>query len=153
KSVDRGEHRTGGHAGVAGALPVQPWWPAGVCGAADGGVYCRAAERVSPGERDTVGVVTRMSQACGWYHTGMPAVPIRWVLIRDPQEKCATQALLSTQLATTPQQILAWFVRRWHMEVTFEEARAHLGMETQRQWSEKAIALRRPACWVCTRSS
>ena len=78
-------------------------------------------------------------------------VPIRWVLIRDPQEQFATQALLSTKLAATPQQILAWCVRRWRIKVTCEEARAHLGMETQRQWSEKAIAARRPACWGCTR--
>jgi len=88
-----------------------------------------------------VEVVTGM---CVWYHTGMPAVPSRWVVIRDPQEKFETQALLSTQLAATPQQILAWFVRRWQMEVTFEEARAHLGMETPRQWSEKAIARTTP---------
>jgi hypothetical protein len=81
---------------------------------------------------------------CVWYHTGMPAVPIRWVVIRDPPEQFVTQALLSTQLAATPHQILAWFVRRWQMEGTFEEARAHLGMETQRQWSEKAIARTTP---------
>ena len=82
---------------------------------------------------------------CVWYHAGLPAVPIRWVLIRDPQEQCATQAWLSTKLAATPQQILAWFVRRWQIAVPFEEARAHLGLETQRQWSEKAIA-RTPPC-------
>ena len=74
----------------------------------------------------------------------MPAVPIRWVLIRDPQEKCATQALLSTKLEATPPQLLAWCVSRWQMAVTCEEARAHLGMETQRQWSEKAIARTTP---------
>ena len=44
-----------------------------------------------------------------------------------------------------PAQILTWFVRRWTMEVTFEEARAHLGMETQRQWSDRAIARTTPA--------
>lgn len=74
----------------------------------------------------------------------MPAVPIRWVVIRDPQEQFATQALLSTKLEATPQQLLEWFVSRWQMEVTFEEARAHLGMETQRQWSETAIARTTP---------
>src|SRR5262245_5790613 len=74
----------------------------------------------------------------------MPAGPIRWGLIRDPQEKFATQALLSTQLAATPPQSLAWFVRRWQRAVTCEEARAHLGMETQRQWSEQAIARTTP---------
>jgi hypothetical protein len=89
-------------------------------------------------------VVEVVTGTCVWYHAGMPAVPIRWVLIRDPQEKFETQALLSTKLAATPQQILEWFVRRWQMEGTFEEARAHLGMETQRQWSEKAIARTTP---------
>src|SRR5438105_3540797 len=72
-----------------------------------------------------------VSGTCVWYHTGMPAVPIRWVLARDPQEKSSTQALLSTKLDAGPVQILEWFVRRWAVGVTFEEARAHLGVETQ----------------------
>src|SRR5215471_7265790 len=80
-----------------------------------------------------------------WYHTGKPPVAIRWVLIRDPQEDFKPQALLSTNLLYTPEQILPWFVRRWTMEVTFEEARAHLGMETQRQWHARAIARTTPA--------
>ncbi len=74
-----------------------------------------------------------------WYHTGLPPVPIRWVLIRDPQETFTTQALLCTDLETAPAQIIAWFVRRWQMAVTFEEVRRHLGVETQRQWSDLAI--------------
>jgi hypothetical protein len=80
-----------------------------------------------------------------WYHTGKPPVAIRWVLIRDPKKAFKPQALLSTNLAHTPEQILTWFVRRWTMEVTFEEARAHLGMETQRQWNDRAIARTTPA--------
>jgi DDE superfamily endonuclease len=80
-----------------------------------------------------------------WYHTGKPPVAIRWVLIRDPQKRFKPQALLSTNLEHLPEQILSWFVRRWTMEVTFEEARAHLGMETQRQWSDRAIARTTPA--------
>jgi hypothetical protein len=80
-----------------------------------------------------------------WYHTGKPLVAIRWVLIRAPQKRCKPQALLSTNLAHTPAQMLTWFVRRWTMEVTFEAARAHLGMETQRQWNERAIARTTPA--------
>jgi hypothetical protein len=80
-----------------------------------------------------------------WYHAGKPPVAIRWVLIRDPQERFKPQALLSTHLEHTSAQMLAWFVRRWTMEVTFEEARAHLGMETQRQWNDRAIARATPA--------
>ncbi len=41
-------------------------------------------------------------------------------------------------------QILQWFVRRWQIEVTFEEVRTHLGVETQRQWSDQAIARTTP---------
>jgi hypothetical protein len=80
-----------------------------------------------------------------WYHPGQPPVPLRWVLIRDPQARFATQALLCTDLSATPGQILAWFVQRWQLEVTFEEARRHLGLQTQRQWSDLAIARTTPA--------
>ena len=34
---------------------------------------------------------------------------------------------------------------RWQLEVTFEEARAHLGVETQRQWADLAILRTTPA--------
>ena len=80
-----------------------------------------------------------------WYHAGKPPVPVRWVLIRDPDQSFEPQALLSTNLDHTPEQMLTWFIRRWTMEVTFEEARAHLGLETQRQWNAHAIARTTPA--------
>ncbi len=79
-----------------------------------------------------------------WQHAGLPVVPIRWVLIRDPLNRFAPQALLCTDLTCDPARIVGWFVRRWQVEVTFHEARAHLGVETQRQWSDKAIARTTP---------
>jgi DDE superfamily endonuclease len=80
-----------------------------------------------------------------WYSHGKPTVPLRWVLVRDPAGQFKPQAFLCTDQKTTPSQILGWFVQRWQIEVTFEEARAHLGMETQRQWSTPAIARTTPA--------
>ncbi len=80
-----------------------------------------------------------------WYHSGKPVVQLRWVLITDPAGKFAPQALLSTDLGLTACQIVEWFVWRWQLEVTFEEARAHLGIETQRQWSDLAILRSTPA--------
>jgi hypothetical protein len=80
-----------------------------------------------------------------WYHTGLPPVVMRWVLIRDPQGEFTPQALVTTRLEHAPAQMLEWFVRRWTMEVTFEEARAHLGIETQRQWNDLAIGRSTPA--------
>jgi hypothetical protein len=85
------------------------------------------------------------SDTAVWYHPGLPPVPLRWVLIRDPQGKFATQALLCTDQAATPEQILGWFVLRWQLEVTLEEARRHLGVESQRQWSDAAIRRTTPA--------
>jgi DDE superfamily endonuclease len=80
-----------------------------------------------------------------WYHTGLPPVPIRWVLIRDPARRVAPQALLSTKLDCDPAQILRWFIQRWQLETTFEEARAHVGLETSRQWNDRSIARTTPA--------
>ena len=85
-----------------------------------------------------------VSATAVWYHQGMPPLPIRWVLIRDPQGRFQTQAILSTRLDLDPCQILEWFVRRWRVEVTFHEVRTHLGVETQRQWSQAAIARTTP---------
>jgi hypothetical protein len=74
-----------------------------------------------------------------WYHGGMPPVPIRWLLVRDPAGELDPQAFLATDRNADPRDILNWFVSRWQVEVTFEEVRTHLGVETQRQWSDKAI--------------
>jgi hypothetical protein len=80
-----------------------------------------------------------------WYHSGLPPVPIRWVLLRDPAGKFAPQALLSTRLDVSPVQILAWFIQRWQRETTFEEVRAHLGLETPRQWNDRSVSRTTPA--------
>ncbi len=85
------------------------------------------------------------SDTAVWYHSGLPALPIRWVLIRDPKGKFKSQALLCTDMKANPKQIVEWFVLRWQLEVTLQEARAHLGIETQRQWSDWAIARTTPA--------
>ncbi len=86
-----------------------------------------------------------LSQTALWYHTGKTPVPIQWVLVKDPQGKLEPQAFLCTDMTQSPTQILYWLRLRWQIEVTFEEARAHLGLETQRQWSDLAIPRTTPA--------
>jgi hypothetical protein len=90
-------------------------------------------------------VVEVLSGMAVWHSTGPTVPPLRWVLIRDPQKELGTQALLCTDLDADPERITSWFVRRWQMEVTFQEARQRLGFETQRQWSEKAVQRSAPA--------
>ena len=85
------------------------------------------------------------SNTAVWYHAGKPPIPIRWILVRDPTGELEPQAFLSTDLDADPADILQWFVSRWQVEVTFQETRAHLGVETQRQWSDLAILRTTPA--------
>jgi hypothetical protein len=90
-------------------------------------------------------VIEVASQTAVWCHAGKPVVPIRWVLIRDPQGTFDTEALLSTDLTWSALEIVLDFVQPWTLEVTLEEVRAHLGVETQRQWNDRAIARTTPA--------
>ena len=80
-----------------------------------------------------------------WYHSGKPPVPNRWVLVRQnaPQGE-QLSAFLSTDLTLEAAAIVTYFSRRWAIETTFAQVRAHLGVETQRQWSERAIARTTP---------
>jgi len=79
-----------------------------------------------------------------WHRDGEDPVPIRWVLLRDPSGKRSPFALFCTDPTVPLLQIVAWYVSRWNIEVTFEEVRTHLGLETQRQWSLLAIARTTP---------
>ena len=78
------------------------------------------------------------------YRPGTPPRPVRRVLVRDPEGKRDPQDFFSTDVAPDPADIIAPFVR-WQLEVTFAEARAHLGVETRRQWSDTAISRTPPA--------
>ena len=112
----------------------------------------RIGDPTTPWRRVTIagwygGGERRLDVASGtavWHHPGM-RVPIRWVLVRDPEGEKEPQAFLSTDLEADPSNILRWFVCRWRTETTFEEARRHLGVETQRQWSDLAILRTTPA--------
>ena len=83
-----------------------------------------------------------------WAKDGQPAVAVRVVLTIDPKPgrgAARQECLLCTDVEAKAEQVVEWFVLRWNEEVTFEEARRHLGIETQRQWSPKAIARATPA--------
>lgn len=60
------------------------------------------------------------SDSAVWYHSGQPTVLLRWVLIRDPQGKFKSQALLCTDPSVPPKQIEQWFILRWQLEVSLE---------------------------------
>ena len=74
-----------------------------------------------------------------WYRIGQPVLPIRWVLVRDPTRRLTPRAYFSTCPNDRPRAVVQRFIKRWTIETTFEESRTHLGLETQRQWSDRAI--------------
>lgn len=84
---------------------------------------------------------------CGtavWDVDGYPPLPLRWVLVIDPTGQHPPTALFSTSLILTATEIVELYVSRWSLEVTFEEARAHLGVQSQRQWSKAATTRTTP---------
>jgi len=85
-----------------------------------------------------------LSGTCLWHTPGWPPVPIRWVLVVDPVGQIPPQAFFTTQPSMSPERVVELFIMRWSIEVTFEETRRHLGVETQRQWSPLAIARTTP---------
>lgn len=93
------------------------------------------------GQRKRLWVFSRTAL---WYTPRRPPVAIRYVLVADPEGKLRMETFFCTDLEATPVEILPWVVMRWSVEVTFEESRAHLGLETQRQWSDRAIARTTP---------
>jgi len=93
------------------------------------------------GQRKNMWVFSRTAL---WYTPGLPPVDIRYVLVADPEGELRMEAFFCTDLQATPVEILQWVVMRWSVEVTFAEGRAHLGLETQRQWSDLAIARTTP---------
>lgn len=94
-----------------------------------------------------------------WGADRFQPIPIKWVLLIDPEGELAPTPLMSTDLAMEPEEIITLYIRRWNLEVTFEEVREHLGVETQRQWSDTAIARTTPIlmglytiiCLICNR--
>lgn len=74
-----------------------------------------------------------------WYKSKKVMVEVKWVLIKDPEGKLDPVLLACTDTSLSVKKIVQFFVRRWRVEVTFEELRRHLGVESQRQWSDLAI--------------
>jgi hypothetical protein len=66
------------------------------------------------GQRKKLGGFSRTAL---WYTPGLPPVDIRYVLVCDPEGKPRLDAFCCTDLRATAEQILAWVVMRWSVEV------------------------------------
>jgi hypothetical protein len=89
-----------------------------------------------------VGVVQRTGH---WYKGGEGLVPLRWVFVRDLTGTHREEYFFTTDTTLAPAQIIAHYASRWNIETTFQEVRAHLGLETTRGWRERTV-LRAAPC-------
>jgi hypothetical protein len=84
-----------------------------------------------------------------WANDRQKAIAVGWVVTRDLEpdasKRLRDEVFVTTCVQERVEQVLEWYVWRWSQEVTFEEARAHLGLQTQRQWSRQAVRRATPA--------
>ncbi len=81
-------------------------------------------------------IVTRTAH---WYKAGQGLVPVRWVFVHDLTGTHRDEYFFSTDVEMTPKEIVETYAGRWNIETTFQEARAHLGLETTRGWSQSTV--------------
>lgn len=95
----------------------------------------------------TVKEVEMIWKTALWYQPGHDPVPVRWVFVRYRNEKGERkeECFFSTNPQMRPKQIVEHYVTRWNIETTFEEVRAHVGLETAENYCENAVKRTVPA--------
>jgi DDE superfamily endonuclease len=94
------------------------------------------------------GGTRRVALASGtghWYKAGQGLVPLRWVFVRDRQGTHRDEYFYTTDPSLSPEAVIGRYAWRWNVETTFQEARAHLGLETTRGWCRRTV-LRAAPC-------
>jgi hypothetical protein len=89
------------------------------------------------GKRKVVKFISRNGL---WYRCGYMATWVRWVLVRDPDGKREDRVIFTTDPGLSARDIIELFVVRWSLEVTFEETKRHLGVESLRNRSTKSVS-------------
>lgn len=84
-------------------------------------------------------VLTLISGTGLWYRCGTKATWTRWVYVRYPEDKRRDEVLYTTDSNLKPHEIVEMYVTRWSLEITFEETRRHLGLETLRNRTLTAV--------------
>jgi hypothetical protein len=73
------------------------------------------------------------------YQPGKGTVKIAWVLVRDPKGKLRDESFYTTDLVMTAQELIRHFVERWTIEVTFEESKRFLAVESTRNRKKESV--------------
>ena len=85
-----------------------------------------------------------VGEAAHWFKSGHGLVALRWVSVRDRTGTHRDEFLYATDPALTPAEIVGYYCGRWNIETTFQEVRAHLGLETTRGRCAKTVTRAAP---------
>ena len=83
-----------------------------------------------------------------WFKSGKGLVPIRWVFVRDLDGTHRDEYFFTTDPSMTPREVIEMYGGRWNIETTFQELRAHLGLETTRGWSKMTVLRMAPSLFL-----
>jgi hypothetical protein len=99
--------------------------------------------RHSKGEK---ALQVKVVRPCCWYASAGPA-PLQVVLVRDPDRKWRDEALLSTDLSLTTEEVIVGYLRRWSVEVAYCEAKQLLGFHDPMVWCAASVERAHPMAW------
>jgi hypothetical protein len=97
------------------------------------------------GGRRNVGVITGTGH---WFKSGKGLVPILWVYVRDLDGTHRDEYFFSTDTSMTASEVIEMYGGRWNIETTFQELRAHLGLETTRGWHRNTVLRMAPSLFL-----
>jgi hypothetical protein len=74
-----------------------------------------------------------------WYRIGEDLVAGRWVYVHDGPGTHRDDYCLTTDITMPPQPIVACDTQRWSIEMTFQECRAYLKLESTKGYSQQTV--------------
>lgn len=89
---------------------------------------------------------------CCWVPSeGGGVIRVRLVFVKDSHDKDDSPVfcLITSASQLSLGAIVSTYTCRWSQEVTHRDVREHLGMETQRQWSDLSISRSTPLLFAC----
>ena len=88
----------------------------------------------------------KVLRPCCWYNSA-GQTPLVVVLVRDPEGKWRNEALLSSDLEMSAEEVILGYLKRWSVEVAYCDAKQSLGFHDPMVWSERSVQRAHPMAW------
>jgi len=91
-------------------------------------------------------LLVKVVQNVCWYNSAGPR-PLQVVLVRDPEGRWRDEALLSTDLGLSAQEVIGAYTRRWSVEVAYCDSKQLLGLHEPQVWCANSVERAHPMAW------